>query len=109
MMMSCLFRLFIALFGFFFTSRIRHTRVALVTGVQTCALPICQNLRIGLWGNFGGHPLGVMAVSDVTADTAASLAKKSTYGFVQTKGRAAASSFLRQSDVDRALDAVYRL
>src|SRR3546814_678888 len=27
---------------FFFTSRRRHTRCALVTGVQTCALPICQ-------------------------------------------------------------------
>src|SRR3546814_228618 len=26
---------------FFFSSRRRHTRVALVTGVQTCALPIC--------------------------------------------------------------------
>src|SRR3546814_12964131 len=25
----------------FFSSRIRHTRCALVTGVQTCALPIC--------------------------------------------------------------------
>src|SRR3546814_13126632 len=32
--------------GFFFSSRRRHTRCALVTGVQTCALPICQ-------GNFG--------------------------------------------------------
>src|SRR3546814_12722768 len=28
---------------FFFSSRRRHTRCALVTGVQTCALPICQN------------------------------------------------------------------
>src|SRR3546814_620498 len=27
---------------FFFTSRRRHTRCALVTGVQTCALPICK-------------------------------------------------------------------
>src|SRR3546814_5418131 len=27
-------------FTFFFSSRIRHTRCALVTGVQTCALPI---------------------------------------------------------------------
>src|SRR3546814_3022829 len=27
---------------FFFSSRIRHTRCALVTGVQTCALPICM-------------------------------------------------------------------
>src|SRR3546814_1453725 len=26
---------------FFFSSRRRHTRCALVTGVQTCALPIC--------------------------------------------------------------------
>src|SRR3546814_7807501 len=31
----------------FFSSRRRHTRGALVTGVQTCALPICT-LKIGL-------------------------------------------------------------
>src|SRR3546814_597560 len=29
-------------FFFFFSSRRRHTRCALVTGVQTCALPICH-------------------------------------------------------------------
>src|SRR3546814_2880428 len=29
----------------FFSSRRRHTRCALVTGVQTCALPICQLCR----------------------------------------------------------------
>src|SRR3546814_20860506 len=29
---------------FFFSSRRRHTRCALVTGVQTCALPICLYL-----------------------------------------------------------------
>src|SRR3546814_5459901 len=28
---------------FFFSSRRRHTRCALVTGVQTCALPICKS------------------------------------------------------------------
>src|SRR3546814_11488721 len=33
-------------FFFFFSSRRRHTRCALVTGVQTCALPICN---IGLF------------------------------------------------------------
>src|SRR3546814_7736212 len=33
----CLFFYF-----FFFSSRRRHTRCALVTGVQTCALPICK-------------------------------------------------------------------
>src|SRR3546814_17266089 len=33
---------------FFFSSRRRHTRCALVTGVQTCALPIYPD-----WGNPG--------------------------------------------------------
>src|SRR3546814_5212352 len=32
---------------FFFSSRRRHTRCALVTGVQTCALPICYTLLMG--------------------------------------------------------------
>src|SRR3546814_4863614 len=31
---------------FFFSSRRRHTRCALVTGVQTCALPISGNARL---------------------------------------------------------------
>src|SRR3546814_2532292 len=31
----------------FFSSRRRHTRCALVTGVQTCALPICAPQRQG--------------------------------------------------------------
>src|SRR3546814_16806510 len=35
------------MYGFVFSSRRRHTRCALVTGVQTCALPI-----------LGEHPLG---------------------------------------------------
>src|SRR3546814_2529663 len=35
----------VCMFIFFFSSRRRHTRCALVTGVQTCALPIslCRN------------------------------------------------------------------
>src|SRR3546814_8492418 len=33
------------LFCFFFSSRRRHTRCALVTGVQTCALPISTSPR----------------------------------------------------------------
>src|SRR3546814_9184265 len=32
--------LMLCIYGFFFSSRRRHTRCALVTGVQTCALPI---------------------------------------------------------------------
>src|SRR3546814_5447796 len=31
---------------FVFSSRRRHTRCALVTGVQTCALPICRDLPV---------------------------------------------------------------
>src|SRR3546814_9007381 len=34
-------RYFVLCFLFFFSSRRRHTSCALVTGVQTCALPIC--------------------------------------------------------------------
>src|SRR3546814_6086350 len=37
------------LFFFFFSSRRRHTRCALVTGVQTCALPI----YFGFYDYFG--------------------------------------------------------
>src|SRR3546814_7002101 len=40
----------------FFSSRRRHTRCALVTGVQTCALPICRlrNTLRYLLGNLDG-------------------------------------------------------
>src|SRR3546814_7990927 len=34
--------------AFFFSSRRRHTRCALVTGVQTCALPICEMREDGM-------------------------------------------------------------
>src|SRR3546814_10375435 len=36
----CLINICCSYFLFFFSSRRRHTRCALVTGVQTCALPI---------------------------------------------------------------------
>src|SRR3546814_2688006 len=36
----CFLFLFMSIHMFFFSSRRRHTRCALVTGVQTCALPI---------------------------------------------------------------------
>src|SRR3546814_5671187 len=46
MWVSCLF--WPGFSGFFFSSRRRHTRCALVTGVQTCALPICGFLNLEL-------------------------------------------------------------
>src|SRR3546814_2271423 len=38
---------------FFFSSRRRHTRCALVTGVQTCALPILHPV-LGKWAGHQG-------------------------------------------------------
>src|SRR3546814_1723567 len=59
--------MFYYLFMFFFSSRRRHTRCALVTGVQTCALPIFritfrfydadgsyrEQVEVGEWGISG--------------------------------------------------------
>src|SRR3546814_16414776 len=42
---------------FFFSSRIRHTRGALVTGVQTCALPIFIDAADDLGVGFARQPL----------------------------------------------------
>src|SRR3546814_526686 len=55
---------------FFFSSRRRHTRCALVTGVQTCALPIFHAVKAvsineGFFqGHFPGRPImpGVLIV-----------------------------------------------
>src|SRR3546814_6294284 len=44
------------MYFFFCASRRRHTRCALVTGVQTCALPICLH-EMGLFDNM---PLEVL-------------------------------------------------
>src|SRR3546814_9039584 len=43
---------------FFFSSRRRHTRCALVTGVQTCALPI---FFLGVGNNLLQEALGLLA------------------------------------------------
>src|SRR3546814_4666323 len=46
---------FFFFFFFFFSSRRRHTRCALVTGVQTCALPIWiladSNISVPVFGS----------------------------------------------------------
>src|SRR3546814_8617359 len=57
---------------FFFSSRRRHTRCALVTGVQTCALPICM-LVLDHAGNCSEGPVG-----DVPGDCAAKLTRCQT-------------------------------
>src|SRR3546814_3764186 len=50
-------RVCICCFVFYFSSRRRHTRCALVTGVQTCALPICWTTR-----HYGRPESGVHAI-----------------------------------------------
>src|SRR3546814_20085610 len=49
---------------FFCSSRIRHTRCALVTGVQTCALPICPAAHV----RATGEPVEAQIVPQVLAD-----------------------------------------
>src|SRR3546814_6562085 len=45
--LRCFYVCWLFVFVFFFSSRRRHTRCALVTGVQTCALPILVQLGVG--------------------------------------------------------------
>src|SRR3546814_120824 len=52
-------------FFFFFSSRRRHTRCALVTGVQTCALPISSPALAGGVGGGGKEGEGVEDVDDL--------------------------------------------
>src|SRR3546814_9170046 len=50
---------------FFFSSRRRHTRCALVTGVQTCALPISvlgERVSLRQWAGLALGLAGVVAV-----------------------------------------------
>src|SRR3546814_10312285 len=49
---------FLFLYFFFFSSRRRHTRCALVTGVQTCALPISSAAGRSCQGGPGDIPRG---------------------------------------------------
>src|SRR3546814_4749379 len=49
------------IFVFFFSSRRRHTRCALVTGVQTCALPISLG-RIASGGELARFLLAIKVV-----------------------------------------------
>src|SRR3546814_6361504 len=58
---------------FFFSSRRRHTRCALVTGVQTCALPIFTGgLTGGLAGGAAGTPVTLVSNVVTTATGALS-------------------------------------
>src|SRR3546814_746220 len=53
---------------FCFSSRRRHTRCALVTGVQTCALPICDMTGGGGGGGSSWEKIGSYEISSAVAD-----------------------------------------
>src|SRR3546814_1302245 len=57
--MSVSYFMCLLFFMFFFSSRRRHTRCALVTGVQTCALPIWSGVRFAERGP-GFHMIEVI-------------------------------------------------
>src|SRR3546814_17910198 len=59
---------------FFFSSTRRHTRCALVTGVQTCALPICHSTILT-----GNHPAHTGIVANNYFDLDAARADKRLY------------------------------
>src|SRR3546814_3597204 len=73
MCLSCLF---------FFSSRRRHTRCALVTGVQTCALPISSSPMTMATTPTGTGAIAVVAGQDYTVSW---WAQKSVVGGPQTR------------------------
>src|SRR3546814_8264557 len=54
---------------FFFSSRSRHTICALVTGVQTCALPICEDTLEGFQDAFSARIQALAATHNLLAET----------------------------------------
>src|SRR3546814_13808730 len=79
------------LFFFFFSSRRRHTRCALVTGVQTCALPIYEipHYPVG----YAGFPNTFVAPD----------AGHWTVGAAKTKATMVAGDKLSTDVIDRAV------
>src|SRR3546814_9442742 len=67
---------------FFFSSRRRHTRCALVTGVQTCALPISPTHRFGgaeTRGRNGGLVEAVLNIHRTCPSPSCSLAENGAH------------------------------
>src|SRR3546814_1408153 len=68
---------------FFFSSRRRHTRCALVTGAQTCALPIyridigARDMAFFLATNDSDHPITGTATFNVTPAQAGKIGRAS--------------------------------
>src|SRR3546814_5502110 len=70
---------------FFFSSRRRHTRCALVTGVQTCALPISVELFKAVRGRGGEvEDCRIAQIGDRLTSNLLVSGKRSTLGRLET-------------------------
>src|SRR3546814_365978 len=83
---------------FFFSSRSRHTGCALVTGVQTCALPISRALKAGA-RQADSNPLAVLSPADGRISQAGRIASGR---IVQAKGQWFSAAELLGSDSEAA-------
>src|SRR3546814_3220400 len=88
--------LLVCIILFFCASRRRHTRCALVTGVQTCALPIENKRNVGLNRMISAMALGL--ASAALSDAA----------LAQDSGPAAASAFDISANVSLTSDYRFR-
>ena len=66
------------------------------------------NLEHGLWGNFGGYPLGNRVVTEISDDISRVIGDPSSYPGLQARGREAVQAHLLQSAADQRLGEVYR-
>src|SRR3546814_2838278 len=79
----CYFML--SFFFFFFSSRRRHTRCALVTGVQTCALPIY--LKLDAVKAIAEEVKGKLEKGEEISASAKELADQAITGMNESKAR----------------------
>src|SRR3546814_671680 len=94
--------MFLCLFiFFFFSSRRRNTRFALVTGVQTCALPICS-LGLDIALGVGGLPRG--RVIEIYGPESSGKTTLALHAIAEAQKTGGTAAFV---DAEHALDPVY--
>src|SRR3546814_19703826 len=93
---------------FFFSSRRRHTRCALVTGVQTCALPIFSvmlelqaDCLAGLWANRADAAMQILEQGDIDEALGAASAIGDDTLQEQAQGRVTPDSFPHGTSAQR--------